>query len=43
MFPRGFIFGMIIPLNLVKLGSLVVRYSVLLVEILDGICLVSQI
>jgi hypothetical protein len=43
MFPRGFIFGMIIPLNLIKLGSLVARDSVLLVENLGGICLVFQI
>jgi hypothetical protein len=37
MFPRGFIFRMIIPLNLVKLSSLVVGDSVLLVENLDWI------
>jgi hypothetical protein len=37
MFLRGFIFRMIIPLNLVKLSSLVVGDSVLLVENLDWI------
>jgi hypothetical protein len=43
MFPRGFIFGVITPLDLVELSSLVTRDSVLLVENLDGICLVCQI
>jgi hypothetical protein len=43
MFLRGFIFRMIIPLNLVKPNSLVVCDSVLLVENLDGICLIYQI
>jgi hypothetical protein len=43
MFSRGFIFGVIIPLDLVELSSIVVRDSVLLVEHLDGISLVCQI
>jgi hypothetical protein len=43
MLPRGFIFRMIIPLDLVELSSLVARDSILLVESLDGICLVRQI
>jgi hypothetical protein len=43
MFPRGFIFGVIIPLDLIEPSSLVARDSVLLVEHLDGICLVCQI
>jgi hypothetical protein len=42
-FPRGFIFRVIIPLDLVELSSLVACDSVLLVENLDGICLVRQI
>jgi hypothetical protein len=43
MFPRGFIFRVIIPLDLVEPSSLVVRDSVLLVENFDGMCLVRQI
>jgi hypothetical protein len=43
MFPRGFVFGVIIALNHIELSSLVVRDSVLLVEKLGGICLVCQI
>jgi hypothetical protein len=43
MFSRGFIFGVIIPLDLVEPTSLVARDSVLLVENLDRICLVRQI
>jgi hypothetical protein len=43
MFPCGFVFGVIIPLELIELSSLVARDSVLLVEHLDGICLVCQI
>jgi hypothetical protein len=43
MFPRGLIFGVIIPLDLVELSSLVACDSVLLVEHLDEICLVCQI
>jgi hypothetical protein len=43
MFPRGFIFRMIIQLNLVEPSSLVTGDSVLLVENLGGICLVCQI
>jgi hypothetical protein len=43
MFPRGFIFGVIIPLDLVELSSLVAHDWVFLVENLDGMCLVSQI
>jgi hypothetical protein len=43
MFPRGFIFGVVIPLDLVEPSSLVVCDSVLLIEDLDGMCLVCQI
>jgi hypothetical protein len=43
MFPRGFVFGVIIPLDLIEPSSLVMRDSILLVENLDGICLVCQI
>jgi hypothetical protein len=43
MFPRGFIFGVIIPLYLVEPRSLVACDSVLLVENLDGIGLVGQV
>jgi hypothetical protein len=43
MFPRAFIFGVIIPLDLVELSSLVARDSVLLVVNIDVMCLVSQI
>jgi hypothetical protein len=43
MFPCGFIFGVVIPLDLVAPSSLVAGDSVLLVENLDGMCLVRQI
>jgi hypothetical protein len=43
MFPRGFVFGVIIPLDLVEPSSLVACDSVLFIENLDGICLVHQI
>jgi hypothetical protein len=43
MFPRVFIFEVIIPLNLVEPSSLVAHDSILLVENLDGMCLVGQI
>jgi hypothetical protein len=43
MFPCGFIFGVVIPLDLVELSSLAVCDSVLLVEDLDGICFICQI
>jgi hypothetical protein len=43
MFPRGFIFRVIIPLDLVELSSLVACDSVLLVKNLGGTCLVRQI
>jgi hypothetical protein len=43
MFPCGFVFGVIILLDLVELSSLVACDSVLLVENIDGICLVCQI
>jgi hypothetical protein len=43
MLPRGFIFKVIISLDLVELSSLVTRDSVLLIENLDGMCCVSQI
>jgi hypothetical protein len=43
MFPRGFIFRVVIPLNLVESSSLVSGDSVLLVKNLGGICLVRQV
>jgi hypothetical protein len=43
MFPRDFIFVVIIPLDLVEPSSLVACDSVYLVENLDRICLVCQI
>jgi hypothetical protein len=43
MLPHGFVFGVIILLDLVEPGSLVARDSVLLVKNLDGICLLCQI
>jgi hypothetical protein len=43
MFPCGFIFKMIISLDLVEPSSLVAGDSVLLVENLGGICLVCEI
>jgi hypothetical protein len=43
MFPRCFIFRVIIPLDLVEPNSLIVCDSVLLVENPGGICLVCQI
>jgi hypothetical protein len=43
MFPRGSIFGVVIPLDLVEPSCLFACDSVLLVENLDGICLVCQI
>jgi hypothetical protein len=43
MFLRGFVFGVIIPLNLVEPSSLVARDSILFVKNLGGICLVCQI
>jgi hypothetical protein len=43
MFPRGFIFRVAIPLDLVEPSSLVACDSVLLVENLDEMCLVRQI
>jgi hypothetical protein len=43
MFPRAFIFGVIIPLYLVEPSSLVACDSVLLVENLDGTGLVGQV
>jgi hypothetical protein len=43
MFPRGFVFRVIIPLNFIEPSSHVARDSVLLVENLDGMCLVCQI
>jgi hypothetical protein len=42
MLPCGFIFGMVIPLNLVEPSSFVIGDSVLLVKNLGGICLVCQ-
>jgi hypothetical protein len=43
MFPCGFIFRVIILLDIVESSSLIARDSVLLVEHLDGICLLCQI
>jgi hypothetical protein len=43
MFPHDFIFGVVIPLDLVEPSSLIVCDSVLLVENLDGMCLIHQI
>jgi hypothetical protein len=43
MFPRCFIFEVIIPLDPVEPSSLVTCDSVLLVENLGGICLICQI
>jgi hypothetical protein len=43
MFPRGFIFKMIIPLSLVKSCGLVAGDSVLLVQNLGRIGLVCQV
>jgi hypothetical protein len=43
MLPHGFVFSVIIPLDHVEPSSLVARDSVLLVENLDGICLICQI
>jgi hypothetical protein len=43
MFPRGFIFGVIISLYIVEASSLVPCDSVLLVENLDGTSLVGQV
>jgi hypothetical protein len=43
MYPRDFVFGVIIPLYLIELSSLVVCDSVSLVENLDGMGLVGQV
>jgi hypothetical protein len=43
MFPCGFIFRVIILLDIVEPSSLIARDSVLLVEHLDGIYLLCQI
>jgi hypothetical protein len=43
MFPRGFIFRVVITLDLVELSSLVACDSVLSIENLVGICLLCQI
>jgi hypothetical protein len=43
MLPCGFVFAVVIPLDLVEPSSLVARDSVLLVKHLDGLCLVCQI
>jgi hypothetical protein len=43
MFPRGFVFRVIIPLYLVKPSSLIVHDSVLLVENIDGMGHVGQV
>jgi hypothetical protein len=43
MFSRGFVFEVIIPLYLVEPSSLVACDSVLLVENLDGMCLICQV
>jgi hypothetical protein len=39
MFPHGFVFGVIIPLDLVEPSSLIARDSIMLVENLGGVCL----
>jgi hypothetical protein len=41
--PCGFVFRVIIPLDLLELSSFVACDLVLLVENLDGICLICQI
>jgi hypothetical protein len=43
MFPRGLVFGVVIPLDLVEPSSPIAGDSVLLVENLDGVCLICQI
>jgi hypothetical protein len=43
MFPRGFVFEVIIPLYLIEPSSLVTCDSVLLVEILNVMGLVGQV
>jgi hypothetical protein len=43
MFPRDFVFEVIIPLDLVEPSSLIMCDSVLLVLNLDRICLIRQI
>jgi hypothetical protein len=43
MFPRGFVFRVIIPLYLVEPSSLVACDSILLVENFDGMGLVGQV
>jgi hypothetical protein len=43
MFPRGFVFRVIIPLYLIELSSLVVCDSVLSVRNLNGMGLVGQV
>jgi hypothetical protein len=43
MFPHGFVFRVIIPLDLVEPSSLIACDLVLLVENLGGMCLVCQI
>jgi hypothetical protein len=43
MFPRGFVFRVIILLYLIELSSLVACDSILLVENLDGTGLVGQV
>jgi hypothetical protein len=43
MLAHGSIFGVIIPLYLIKLSSIVARDSILLVENLDGMGLVGQV
>jgi hypothetical protein len=43
MTPRGFIFAVVIPLNIVEPSSLISGDSVLLVENPNGICLVRQV
>jgi hypothetical protein len=42
-FPCDFVFGVIIPLDLIEPSSLVMCDSVLLVDNLGGVCLVCQI
>jgi hypothetical protein len=42
MFPRGFIFGVVISLDLVESGSIIACDSVLLVKNLDGVSCTSN-
>jgi hypothetical protein len=43
MFPRGFVLGVVIPLNSIELSGLLASDSVLLIQNLDGIGLVRHV